>query len=68
MKMNTLLILFGITTAFQVKVSRFKTNLPVTSIQKYIQEHRLEQLSSFNDDLENGSNFVYTAPMYFGTP
>jgi len=68
MKMNTLLIFLGITTAFKVKVSRLKTTLPVTSIQKYIQEHRLNQLSSFNNDLENGSNFVYTAPMYFGTP
>jgi hypothetical protein len=68
MKMNTLLVLAGIATAFKVQVDRLKTTLPVTSIQKYIKEHRLEQLSSFNDDLENGSNFVYTAPMYFGTP
>ena len=66
--MISLLILFAITNAFKVKVDRLKTALPVTSIQKYIQEHRLKQLSSFNDDLENGSNFVYTAPMYFGTP
>ena len=66
--MITLLILFAITNGFKVKVDRLKTALPVTSIQKYIQEHRLKQLSSFNDDLENGSNFVYTAPMYFGTP
>jgi len=68
MKMNTLLIFLGITTALKVEVSRLKTASPVTSIQKYIQEHRLNQLSSFNNDLENGSNFVYTAPMYFGTP
>ncbi len=66
--MNTFLIFLGITTAFKVEVSRLKTTLPVTSIQKYIQEHRLNQLSSFNNNLENGSNFVYTAPMYFGTP
>ena len=68
MKMDTLLILLGLTSAFKVEVSRLKTASPVTSIQKYIQEHRSNQLSSFNNDLENGSNFVYTAPMYFGTP
>jgi hypothetical protein len=57
MKMNTRPILLGITSALKVEVSRLKTASPVISIQKYIKEHRSNQLSSFNNDLENGSNF-----------